>query len=267
MRMSRFKPPPTHVLALVSASAVAFAFAASAAVPGCTVLTNDALPDDAGTFEGGGGDADSSACASCVELECAGPWAVCLTDSRCLALRACDNPFGESQGSRDQCFCATADAAAPTQDGGADPLPAYRAFASCNDARTCGKCASDCATCNGGRGRTTTAGSCGDGDGNDGGTTSDADAGDAGDAGGGDDGAVPEAPSVDRCETCVSDKCGDAKKLCALESECTAYLACANGCANAGCVDACGKSHASGRTSALELSSCTLTSCRSACGL
>ena len=92
---------------------------------GCTVLTNDALPDDAGTFEGGGDAGPSTACTSCVTQECTGAWAVCLTDSRCVALRGCNNPFGESQGARDQCFCDNADASAPTPDGGADPLAAY----------------------------------------------------------------------------------------------------------------------------------------------
>ena len=251
-------------------SAAALWLSAATAVPGCTVLTNDALPDDAGTFEGGG-DAATTGCSSCVELECVGPWSVCLTDSRCVALKGCDNPFGESQASRDQCFCTTADAAAPSadRDAGADPLSAYAAYASCNDARTCGKCATDCVDSCAGGGRKTTAGSCGD---TDAGPTDDAGtdsgAGDGGDAGVPVDASIPETPSlVDRCQACVSDKCGEAKKLCALGSECTAFLSCANGCVDAACVEACGKSHASGRTSALELSSCTLTSCRSACGL
>src|SRR4051812_10546750 len=87
---------------------------ASIANQGCTVLTNDGLPDDAATFEAGG-DAGSTACATCVALECVGPWSVCLTDSRCVALRACDNPFGESQGARNQCFCDTASGAAATE--------------------------------------------------------------------------------------------------------------------------------------------------------
>jgi hypothetical protein len=258
--------------------ALAFAAISSGAVgalvgmPGCTVLTNDALPDDAGTFEAGGDAGVSTACTSCVTQECTGAWAVCLTDSRCVALRACNNPFTESKGARDECFCGTADAAAGTPDGGVDPLAAYAAFAACNDARTCGKCATDCAsTCAGGP-TTTTASSCGTSD--DAGTSqgdaaTDLDAGDGGDASDADADAgtpAPEAPSADRCSSCVADRCGDPKKACAIGSECSAFLACAYGCTDVACVDACGKAHSTGKESATELTNCTLTSCRSACG-
>jgi hypothetical protein len=246
-----------------------------ASMPGCTVLTNDAPLDDSGVFEGGG-DASSPACTSCVTQECTGTWAVCLTDSRCVALRACNNPFGESEGSRTQCFCSTADAGG-TPDGGVEALAAYAAFAACNDARTCGKCATDCsATCTGGT-KSTAPGACGEVDAGDSGTSNDAatdpdadpDAGEAGAPDADVDSGVspPIATGVDACASCVSGKCGDAKKSCALGSECNTYLGCAYACADAACVDACGKSYATGKASALELSSCTLTSCRSACGL
>jgi hypothetical protein len=265
--------PALALFVLRGASALSVgALISGVGIPGCTVLTNDAPPDDAGKFEGGG-DASSTACTSCVAQECTGTWAVCLTDSRCIALRGCNNPFGESKAARDQCFCASADASSSspaTADGGADPLGAYAAFASCNDARTCGKCATDCtSTCANGA-PMTTAGACGQDDagtpgaddaGNDAGTD------DAGDAGAPDATVGPETPSVDRCATCVSDKCGNGKKACALGSECSVFLACAYGCADAACVDACGKSHSTGQASAMELSNCTLTSCRSACGL
>ena len=201
--------------------------------------------------------------------ECTGAWSVCLTDSRCVALRGCSTPFSESSAGRQACFCDSADAAAATPDGGADPLAAYAAFASCNDARTCGRCATDCsATCANGATKTT-AGSCGapldDAGAADADAATDLDAGDAGDADAA-EAAAPEAPSADRCSTCASDRCGDPKKACALGSECSLFLACAYGCTDVACVDACGAAHSTGKESARELSSCTLTSCRSACG-
>ena len=236
---------------------------------GCTVLTNDALPDDAGTFEGGGDSGPSSACTSCVTQECTGAWSVCLTDSRCVALRACDNPLGESEAARNQCFCGGADASASTPDGGADPLAAYGAFAACNDARTCGKCAADCTSACANGARKTTAGACvpdkdaGDAGGGD--AEVDPDAGDAGDASDANDGAAPP-PSADSCSSCAANRCGDQKKACAIGSECSTFLGCAYGCADAACVDACGKALSTGKASATELASCTLTSCGSACG-
>lgn len=244
----------------------------STAIPGCTVLTNDALPDDAGLFDGSA-DAASTACTSCIAQECTGPWAVCLTDSRCVALRGCNNPFSESQASREACFCDTADAGGPATDGGADSLAAYAAYASCNDVRTCGKCGTDCTTsCVNGASKPTTTGACGatdagaDADADDGAAADAADAGDSGDADA--DAAVPApATGVDTCASCVSGKCGDPKKACALGTECAAFLGCAHACADVACVDACAKARATGKASAMELSSCTLTSCRSACGL
>ncbi len=245
------------------AAAAALAGAVTAvAVQGCTVLTNDALPDDAGPFEAGATDAASTACTACVALECVGPWAVCLGDEGCQKLRACDNPFTESEGARLACFCQ----APSTDDGGVEPLAAYAAFASCNDAKTCAAtCATDCpASCAGG-GRTSNVSCAGDAA-----TDAAVDAGDGGDASdhAGDSGVVPpEAPSVDRCAACVAGRCDAAKKLCAIGSECAAFLACAKGCGDASCVTACGASHSTGKASAAELSSCTLASCRSACGL
>lgn len=249
--------------------------AMSSLMPGCTVLTNDALPDDAGLFDGSA-DAASTACTSCIAQECTGPWAVCLTDSRCVALRACNNnPLSESRGSREACFCDSADAGGPAPDGGADSLAAYAAYASCNDVRTCGKCGSDCtSSCVNGASKATTTGACGVTDaGADDGATLDAavDAGDAGDAGDASDAADAAGPApasgVDACASCIAGKCGDPKKACALGTECSAFLGCAHACADAACVDACGKARATGKASATELSSCTLTSCRSACGL
>ena len=248
-----------ETLALGSVAALAVALGSMSVFAGCTVLTSDALPDDAGSFEAAP-DAPSTACGTCVAQECVGTWAVCLTNATCQQLRACDNPLGESKGARDECFCAGAGSA----DAGVDPLSAWVAFASCNSSRTCLKCATDCSascqlaptlrqrpTCDGGADAAAASDAA----------ASDAAVDDAGDA------AVIEGPSVDRCATCVSDKCDAANKLCGIGSECAAFLACANGCGGASCVDACGTTHSTGKASATELSSCTLTSCRSACGL
>ena len=247
---------------------------ARAGCAGAARTRRTTLPDTAGPFEGGSGPASSASsdCTTCAAQECTGPWSVCLTDSRCVALRACNDPFGESEGAREQCFCDSADASPATPEGGADPLAAYAAFAACSDSRTCGKCASDCTSaCSGGApNKTTTTASCGtavDAGGVDAGGSrcrrcgGDADAGDAGAA------VAPVTASVDACTSCVANKCGDAKKLCALATECSVFLACAYACADASCVDGCGTAHSTGKASAMELSSCTLTSCRSACGL
>ena len=257
---------PPYALPALAVAALSAAGALGVGLEGCTVLTNDALPDDAGTFEAGDG-GTSTACTSCVTQECTGAWAVCLTDSRCVALRACNKSLGESQGAREACFCDTADAGASTPDGGTDPLAAYGAFASCNDARTCGKCATDCTSaCAAGTAKTT-AGSCGTPDDAGADAAADLDASDdAGDAAVPDASTPPEAPSADRCAQCASDRCGDQKKACAIGSECSTFLGCSYGCADAACVDACGKAHSTGKQSATELANCTLTSCRSACG-
>lgn len=237
----------------VTAFVVTGAASATVALEGCTVSTNDRA-DDAGPFEASTTDAAPSACGACVALDCAGPSAVCLTDEGCQQLLACANPFSESKGARDGCFCA---GSAPTDGGvGVDPLAAYVAFAACNDSRSCSTCASDCAAlCSGGPPQTRPA--CA-------GEDAGAEDSDGGDADGGD---AVAPPSVDGCVQCVAGRCDSAKKLCALGSECAAFLACARGCSDAACVAACGAAHATGKSSAEELSSCTLTSCRSACGL
>jgi len=254
------------VTALCSATALTSGAMLAASAPGCKASSDDA-PAGAKTFEAGT-DAASNDCTTCAALECTGPWAVCLTDSRCVALRGCNDSSGPRQSDleRQQCFCDGSDAAVATPDGGADHLAAYSAFAACSDARTCGACASDCTSaCTAGAPiRRTTAASCGD----------DAGVDSAGvDSAGVDSGIINSGivdsgiANVDACASCVADKCDDAKKACALGSECSVFLACAYGCADASCVAACGDAHSTGRASAMELASCTLTSCRSACGL
>lgn len=256
-------------------SATALALCAVVAAPGCTDDAGGDTTTEAGSVEAGT-PVTPTACTSCVAQACVGPWALCLTDARCAALRGCDNPFGESGAGRQQCFCAGAGASTEAGDASdEDPLALYAVFASCNDARTCTTCTNDCtAGCTNG-GRKTVAGACGEAGASDGGLTdaSDAALADGGDAGdGGEAGAeagspAPAAPTVETCASCVSSRCGDATKACALGTECGAFLGCAYGCLDASCAAACEVSHATGKASATELSSCTLTSCRSACGL
>lgn len=278
MSFRRYFCSASAVTALCGATALASGAMIALGVQACSDKTND-VPDTAGAFEGDSGPASAatSDCTTCAAQECAGPWSVCLTDSRCVALRACNNPFGESEGAREQCFCDRADASSATPDGGADPLAAYGAFAACSDARTCGKCASDCTSaCSGGApNRTTTTASCGTGDldAGDLDASADADADAEADADAGADAEAgapvvpPVAASVDACASCVAGICGDATKACALGTECSVFLGCAYACTDASCVDGCGAAHATGKVGAMELSSCTLTSCRSACGL
>ncbi|HSO33988.1 MAG TPA: hypothetical protein VLT33_15750, partial [Labilithrix sp.] len=90
----------------VGVGAFVLASAGVVMLQGCTVLTNDALPDDAGVFEASTTDAAPTACGTCVAQECTGPSAVCLTDEGCQKLLGCANPFTESKGARDGCFCA-----------------------------------------------------------------------------------------------------------------------------------------------------------------
>lgn len=260
--------------AVCSATALALG-AAVVSAPGCTGASNDTSSSGTPSFEAGAV-AASNACGACVAQACTGPWALCLTDMRCVALRGCESPLGESKSAREKCFCDSADAGSSAGDAGStDPLALYAAFASCNDALTCTTCASDCtSTCANGT-TTTTTPSCGHADADadagagDGGAPSDAsaDSDAAADSGALDAGAPAERPTVEACGACVSSKCGNAKRACALATECSAFLGCANACLDVACVEACATRYSTGKASATELSSCTLTSCRSACGL
>ncbi len=105
----------TGALALGAASMVAGA--------GCTVLTNDAPPDDAGLYEGG--DVQVASCPSCVASECTAASALCLTNEGCLAVRDCAKA-GDAG-----CGCGT------NEDGGTRARDLYRAFEACTAARSC----------------------------------------------------------------------------------------------------------------------------------
>jgi hypothetical protein len=256
--------PSLGIGVLVCASAVVLAGLVAGA--GCTVLTNDSLPDDAGIFDGTT-DGASPVCATCLANECTGQWAACLTDPACIdvAKRA------------DPATCLAPDAGA-TDDGGVDPLALYGAFTACTGAKSAAgaSCATDC-----------TGASSPSPCATDGGTDDDASAGDAGDDGAatdaGDDGGdasiadagaddadagttAPVTPTVDTCNSCVSSECGDPKKACAIGSECAAYLECAFAAADAAATEECGRQHATGKTAAAELATCTRVGCSIACG-
>lgn len=228
------------------------------AASGCTVLTNDGLPDDAGTFEGG--DATVETCGACLGQECTGQWAACLTDPACIAVVK-------------RATSATCEADSGT-DGGVDPLALYDAFLACGAAKAGAGavCAADCSGASEPAPCASDAGidDAGPSDASDATDASD-DAGDASIVDGGVDAEAgpteqPEAPSVDACTSCVSGKCGDAKKACAIASECAAYLECAFAAADAALADECGRQHATGKVAAVELATCTRVGCSDPCG-
>lgn len=219
---------------------------------GCAA-TDEAPPEDAGPFEAGDA-APTPPCPSCLRQECLGAWATCLLDPGCRALRVC------ASGGED-CSCGAG--AGPSEggpgDGGAlDSRAAYAAFAACNASRAAGTCATACASAT-----VPAAPACPI----DAGLANDPDGGapDGGDAA---TGAPPvDAPSPDACAGCFAGRCGDARRACALGSECAAYLGCVHACAEEACVAECESRYATGRAAAEEVSSCTLTSCSGACGL
>lgn len=228
----------TGALALGAASMVAGA--------GCTVLTNDAPPDDAGLYEGG--DVQVASCPSCVASECTAASALCLTNEGCLAVRDCAKA-GDAG-----CGCGT------NEDGGTRARDLYRAFEACTAARSCtGTCAAECAAHCTAHAATSTLGTCV--------PVVEPDAGDvdAGDAEATDAGAA--APTAESCFTCANDECTSAKQACAVGTECAAYLACVLACDDAACASACNGLHATGKVAATELAACTESSCKIECGL
>ncbi|MBX3197502.1 MAG: hypothetical protein KF894_05045 [Labilithrix sp.] len=247
--------PAPHRFGLVAlTSAFALGGGTLLAGPGCAA-TDDAPESDAGAFEGI--EAGRATCSVCVAEECTAPWALCLTDESCLAARRC----AAAEGCDDVCVetCACSD------PGGAR----YRAFAACNDARTCGAaCAADCATtC--AEGAPTTSVACapaGDAGGSSDAASADAGEADAASADAGEVDAEPR-PTADTCAACAAGKCGDAKRACALGSECASLLACVFECADEACADECGRLHATGKVAAVELATCTQAGCERECGL
>lgn len=277
---------------LAFGGATALCVGAITSAQGCTILSNDALPDDAGAD---GPEAGGTSCNACVASDCAGPWAVCLLDGTCRGLHACGTASAPGSSARLACTCsvdgdasaedAGADAEAGAIDAGAslDALAAYRMFAACNDLRTCTTCASDCTTTCATGGSNTFPASCttpsdagadaSDAAVADAGDAAVADAGDAGDAAVGDastDGGTssgPDPSAVDACSQCVASACADPKRACAVGSDCAAFLACTFACTDAACASQCGVTYSAGKTAASTLSNCTITSCSGACGL
>ena len=254
----RFLPHPSFLATVTIVGVFVVGVSALLTGSGCTVLTNDALPDDAGVFEAG--EASVSTCNACVADECTAAWAMCLTNESCIGIRTC------ASGAECGAGCKTACACTATSDAGLAPESLYRAFTACNDARTCGVgCTTDCAARCKPAAELTTPPSCTDaGVLTDAGTDAavDTDAGDAGDVD-----ASLAAPTADSCRTCASDKCGDSKKACALGSECATFLECTFACGDSTCVEDCGRLHATGKVAAVELATCTQAGCERECGL
>lgn len=241
--------------ALVVASAIGGTLAVAS---GCTVLTNDALPDDAGLFEGGDAQ-QASNCDVCLSFYCAPTQALCLTNGECSDVLACPT---------DKATCACAAGA----DSGATAERLYHAYTSCNDAKLT-TCAKDCAALN--RAVSTLPACTTPEDGG----VSDAstDAGDAGDAGD----AAPDAttpvvdagdtdaaaPGTEACLACAKANCDAAVAACASGTECGTFLSCSSACTTTSCLDDCAAQHATGKVSATELATCTATNCQKSCEL
>lgn len=221
---------------------------------GCTVLTNDALPDDAGLFEGGeGGDASSaSACNVCLSAACAAPQALCLTNGECSDILACP---------ADKAACACA----ATADGGGTPERLYHAYTTCNDAKLT-TCATDCAALNRAPSTLPACTTPDDGGGLDAAVT---DSGDAGDAGAPDATTPTDAAAAgpDACVSCAAANCNAALSACASGTECGNFLACSSACTTTSCLDDCAAQHATGKVAATELATCTATNCQKSCEL
>lgn len=239
-----------HSIRLVALGALAPVMASVLGGAGCSddVASTDAT--DGGSFEER--DATTDTCGACVADQCTAAWALCLTDDGCLEARAC-----VSRGSNaSACICRT------TGDGGTSAEGLYRAFAACNDARTCAGCATDCAIRCGAQAPTLPPPCDHVADA----SSTDADGGDAGEADAADAGEALE-PSADGCTSCAASRCDGAKNACPIGSECAAFLECAFACNDTDCAAACGVSHATGKVAAIELATCARSSCAAECGL
>lgn len=254
-------PDRTHShLALVAVVASAAAGLVLVIGSGCTVLTNDALPDDAGVFEGGDA-ARTATCASCLSAACTAAQAMCLTSAGCIGVIECASPTICDTTCKTACGCN----ATGTADAGPSAERLHHAFTACNDARITA-CAADCAAENRtpatlpGCGGNTDAGVA-DASPLDAATT-DAAATDAAT-----DAAPPTVPGVDGCIACASNRCAPALAGCASGTECQAFLACSSVCTTGSCVDDCARLHGTGKVSATELATCTSANCQNDCEL
>jgi hypothetical protein len=251
----------------ISGAAFAAALAGLAALgaqQGCTVLTNDAPPDDAGVFEGGEADGAAAVCGACVVQQCAGPLAACLTDDACVEVSLC------AKGGAGATACACGAGTDGGADGGPSAAAAFRASYECERERKCSQCASSCAC----GAAASPLGSCddaGSADAGDDGAAADAGSADAGDAGAdaGDAGATADAGGQgvgSACASCAASQCGDAARACGVGTECEAFLVCMRDCSSAACAAECAATRATGKTAASELARCTTTSCNGPCG-
>lgn len=86
---------------------------------GCTMLADDAAPEDTGVFEGE--EARRPTCDACVASRCTAAMALCAMKEGCLAVRACTKAPGCNATCRTSCACSASSA-----DGGLSAEILYR---------------------------------------------------------------------------------------------------------------------------------------------
>ena len=264
-------PPSSVAPRVVALFTAAFAVAGLALVSGahgCTVLTNDALPDDAaidGQAEAG------AACSGCFASACAGLYAACFGSEACIAQRFCGS--GTAASDAGDAGDATADAApdaAVSPGAGASTL--YPHILACQSSSSCVSKVQACAA--------PFAASCALDAGSDGATDAaslpDADAVDAApDAGQADadivDATASDAPSSDAVAdaaptTCTGCAAQCASAGCGAGTACDAFVKCGLGCGSAVCVAGCGTANAAGKAAATQVARCVTTNCAALCG-
>lgn len=229
----------SHLLAAVTVAASLVGALVLVAGEGCTVLTNDALPDDAGIFEGGDASSPFFQCQTCLTAACLAPASLCLTSDTCTSVQSCGDDAG--------CACG-----APA-DGGPSPDRLYRAYTSCFNEQVA-TCAIDCA---GPQPAPRPFADC----------TIDAGTSDAGDAGDASITTDAGATGTDACIACAAANCASAVASCGSDSECEAFLTCSSACSPASCITDCETQHPTGKVAASELATCTATSCKNDCQL
>ncbi len=253
--------------ALIAGATFVLGLALGTGSHGCTVLTNDALPDDAST------DAANDAgltCSSCFSLGCGGLFAACLGDDLCIAQRFCGSG-GNADAGDASIGDALADAAAPTP---IERSPLYPHVLSCQALSACAVKVQSCVAPFSASCAATDAGT--DAASLDAAMPQDAatDAGDAAlvDADVLQDGATDtsEAGSVDAAADAMPVSCADCAaqcaSACAAGSVCDAYVQCALGCDSVACVSACAAKNAAGKGAAVEVARCVTSKCAATCG-
>lgn len=261
--MRRSKTSAVLLGALVATAAVGGTIALES---GCTVLTNDALPDDAGLFEAG--DAAVEPCSVCLALQCRAPQALCLTNEACASVLTCggdpDAGADAAAASRSACACSA------NADGGGSLERLYHTYTSCNDARLTA-CATECASQNRAPSTLPACSTPDDGGAFDAGDASaDASSPDAGDLDGGAPDAEAtdaEAPGPDACVACAAASCSGSVNACASGTECSMFLACSSACSTASCLADCAAQHPTGKVAATQLATCTASNCQKSCEL